>query len=287
MRLEDLTVEHLGRGLQIYRELAWPDRGVPRVDTRVIEAAPDLETALEGFERGDPGDDPDSRRYTLRLGNARYPFMKFVLQEHLVAGEFFLSVDTHDNVEVRADAPDHARWEELKRFNRELKDRIEAAWDAAGLPTHHDLLALLAELAREECEDEKRARVLVVDDEVMVSQGLEALLRARGYEVELVHDGPGALVRLAEDPLPDLVLLDFELPGFDGREVLTRMRGNPRTARTPVLMATAANIEVGALPNVSGVLHKPYPRQVLFELIARMLHDESDAGRGPSEQPAP
>ncbi|MEO0651435.1 MAG: hypothetical protein AAFZ65_12235, partial [Planctomycetota bacterium] len=150
MRLEDLTVEHLGRGLRIYRQLAWPSGGTSRLDTTPIEQAQSLEAALEAFERGDPGDDPDSRRYTLRLGNERYPFMKFVLQEHLVAEEFFLSVDTHDNVEIRADAPDYARWEELKRFNRELKERIETAWDGAGLPTHHDLLALLAELATEE-----------------------------------------------------------------------------------------------------------------------------------------
>ncbi|MEO0651731.1 MAG: response regulator, partial [Planctomycetota bacterium] len=141
--------------------------------------------------------------------------------------------------------------------------------------------------ATEEREENKRARILVVDDEVMVSQGLEALLRARGYEVELVHDGPGALARLHHDPLPDLVLLDFELPGLDGLEVLTRMRQDARTVRTPVLMATAAKIQMGALPNVSGVLHKPYPRQVLFELIARLLDDDGQGGPNGTGSPAP
>ncbi len=274
MRLEDLTVGDLGRGLDIYRMLAWPNGGGPRLDTSRIEAASSLEQALEGFERGDPGDDPDSRRYTLRLGNERYPFMKFVLQEHLVAEEFFLSVDTHDNLAVRADAPDYDRWEALKRFNRELKDRIEEAWDRAGLPTHHDLLVLLGELAGQEREAAKRRRILIVDDEVMVSRGIEALLTARGYEVELVHDGPAALERVGRDPLPDLVLLDYELPHLDGSEVLARMRAEPRTAELPVLLATAAAVDLERMPDVSGVLHKPYPRQVLFELVARLLELE-------------
>jgi CheY-like chemotaxis protein len=199
--------------------------------------------------------------------------MKLVLQEHLVAEEFFFSVDTHDEVTLRPDAPDREQWESLRAFNRALKGRIEEAWDQAGLPTHHDLLALLDDLARREREGAKRKTLLLVDDEVMVCRGLAALLRARGYEVELVHDGRAALERLDGDPLPDLVLLDYDMPNLDGRQVVDHLRSNDRTRRLPVLMATASAVDLGQLQTVSGVLHKPYPRQVLFELISRLLAD--------------
>jgi CheY-like chemotaxis protein len=273
VRLEDLSIEDLRRGLQVYRQLAWPGGGGQQKDLERVAAAASLEQALECFERGDPGDDPDSRRLTLRLGNERYPFMKLVLQEHLVAEEFFFSVDTHDEVTLRPDAPDREQWESLRAFNRALKGRIEEAWDQAGLPTHHDLLALLDDLARREREGAKRKTLLLVDDEVMVCRGLAALLRARGYEVELVHDGRAALERLDGDPLPDLVLLDYDMPNLDGRQVVDHLRSKDRTRRLPVLMATASAVDLGQLQTVSGVLHKPYPRQVLFELISRLLAD--------------
>lgn len=272
MRLEDLRPEHLRLALDLYREIAWPDgAGGPRLDTARIERAASVEQALESFERGDPGDDPTSRRFTLRLGNQRYPFMKFVLQEHLVGGEFFLSVDTHDNLDVGPEAPDYAEWEELKRYNRGLKERIEGAWEEAGLPTHHDLLDLLQELALREREAKKRRLILIADDEAMVAEGIRRLLCARGYEAEVVHDGQAALDRMARDPRPDLLLLDVEMPGMDGRAVLDRLRDDPELASTPVLMATAAAIELSELQRVAGLLHKPYPREVLFAMLAQLL----------------
>ena len=45
----------------------------------------------------------ESVRYTMRLGNRNYPFMKLLLQEHLIAGEFFFGVDTHDEMDIKPD----------------------------------------------------------------------------------------------------------------------------------------------------------------------------------------
>ena len=115
--------------------------------------------------------------------------MKFVVQEYLVDGEFFFSVDTHDDLDVRPDTPDYDAWQELKRYNRELKAQIEAAWRAAGLPTHDDLRAPVEGLAPVEREEQKRARLLLVDDEADVARGSRRCSRARGYEVELAYDG--------------------------------------------------------------------------------------------------
>ncbi|MFT5288656.1 MAG: CheY-like chemotaxis protein [Planctomycetota bacterium] len=276
MRLDQMTPAHVRRAVALYVDCAFPGAGVSKKPAllRELEDASSIVELLGRFERVGGGDG-DLKRYALRIGNARYPFMKFIVQEHLVDDEFFFSVDTHDNLEIRPDNPDFAEWERVKEYNREMKDRIEKAWDADGLPTNTDLRALAEEIARLEREESKRCTLLMVDDESELAMGLAALLRARGYDVELACNGLEALERLARDPLPDLVLLDYEMPQLDGEEVLRRLRENERTEDLPVLLATASTVDLTRLRKVSGVLRKPYPRAVLFEMIRRMLGDKA------------
>lgn len=272
MRLEQMTPAHVRRALDVYLRYAWPEAGTQptTVSTEGLLGLDDLTELFERFENVSGGGG-GLKRYALRLGNSRYPFMKFVVQEHLVNGEYFFSVDTHDNLDIRPDNPEFEEWEQLKLYNRKLKDEIENEWDRAGLPTNNDLRALVEELARVEREEKKKKSLLVVDDEQNVALGLAALLRARGYDVELARDGLEALDRLARDPIPDLVLLDYEMPQLDGEEVLRRLRRDARTAHLPVLLATASTIDLSRLRKVSGLLRKPYPRHVLFAMIARLL----------------
>jgi PAS domain S-box-containing protein len=69
-------------------------------------------------------------------------------------------------------------------------------------------------------------RVLVVDDNVDTAESLAMLLKESGHDVRTVHDGPTAL-EAALNYRPDVVLLDIGLPGFDGYEVVKRMRQQP------------------------------------------------------------
>jgi CheY-like chemotaxis protein len=272
MRLEDMTPAHVRRAVELYVERAFPPgSALPRTTSALFEGANNMADVFGRMEHRAQDQEAGSLRYTLRLGNARYPFMKFVVQEYLVDEEFFFSVDTHDNLDVRPSAPDYDKFQDLKSYNRALRDEIEAAWRTAGLPTLEDLRVLAEGLAQVEREEKKRARLLIVDDETHVCEGLAALLRARGYEVESAFTGEQVLERISHDPLPDLLLLDYELPGLDGEEVLSRLRSDPRTADLPVLMATASSIELSRLRRVSGLLHKPYSRDVLFAMIARLL----------------
>jgi two-component system CheB/CheR fusion protein len=72
----------------------------------------------------------------------------------------------------------------------------------------------------------RRRRVLVVDDNLDLAEGLAALLARRGHEVRLAHDGPAAL-RTVEQFHPDVVMLDIGLPILDGYEVARRLRRLP------------------------------------------------------------
>jgi CheY-like chemotaxis protein len=197
--------------------------------------------------------------------------MKLVVQEYLVDREYFLSVDTHDDLEVGPDSPDWGAWQEIKEHNAALKRRIEAAWAKEGLPTHSDLRRLALDIAGAERESSKRARLLVVDDESEVCEGVGALLRSKGYEVECYFDGQAVWDRLQQEPLPDLLLLDYAMPRLGGDEVLRRVRADARLSHLPVLLATASSIDLERMPRASGLLRKPYPREVLFALLGQML----------------
>jgi CheY-like chemotaxis protein len=276
VRLEELTPDHVRAAVAIYLQHAWPEGSAqkPPITLADIEGQTTLLEMRELFEHPRKGAEGTHRRYTLRLGNHRYPFMKFVVQEYLVDGEFFFSVDTHDEMRVDPAMPDFAEWQELRTYNRQLKLTIERAWSRAGLPTNDDLRALCEGLARLETSDVgagTKGRLLIVDDEEAVAVGLAAMLRARGYAVETAFDGRQVIERMACDPLPDLVVLDFSMPVLDGEEVLRRLRADPRTATLPILLATASDIDLGAVPKASGLLRKPYPREMLVGLIDRLL----------------
>jgi len=257
---------------------AWPDpeRANPWFDPQRLVGVSTVEELFPLFTSAeDQKDGPQCQRYTLRLGNDSYPFMKFVLQEYLVDHEYFFSVDTHDDLDVPEGTPDYDAWLELRKHNQGLKQSIEAEWARLGLPTNEDLRQLAVGLAQVETDPTERGRLLVVDDERGVAQGLEALLGARGYRVECAYDGEQVLQRLEADPLPDLVLLDYAMPGLDGEEVLQQMRASDRLRDLPVLLVTASSIDLGRMQRVSGLLRKPYPRQLLFAMIEQLLGSPS------------
>lgn len=287
MRLDCLRASHVRRAVRIYMESAWPaeERCEPRFDVTRLDAAETLPEILELFDKPKEGQGPACARYTLQLGNFRYPFMKFVVQEYLIEEEYFFSVDTHDELKITPDMPDYEGWLEIRRFNRKLKVAIERAWNAAELPTNEDLRGLMEGLARFERGEEKRARLLVVDDERDVAHGLAAVLGARGYDVEVAFDGLEVLTRLEREPRIDLVLLDYSMPECDGEEVMRRVRADPRFESLPILLATATSIDLTVMQRASGLLRKPYPREVLLTMIQQMLAGKVAAGSDPGGAP--
>jgi len=78
-------------------------------------------------------------------------------------------------------------------------------------------------------------KILIVEDEVDTADGLAALLRVSGHDVQVTFDGPSALSAAQSRP-PEVVLLDLGLPGMDGWEVVGRLR-QMRFARRPQVIA--------------------------------------------------
>ena len=82
------------------------------------------------------------------------------------------------------------------------------------------------------------ARVLVVEDNEKNMKLFRDVLEAAGFDT-LAATTIGQAVELASEQAPDLVLMDIQLPDFDGIEALGRLRADERTASTPVLALTA------------------------------------------------
>ena len=95
------------------------------------------------------------------------------------------------------------------------------------------------------------AFVLVVDDNEDNLRIIRDILRTRGFEVQLAHDGPTALQSI-EERRPDLVLLDLMMPQMDGFEFLERLRANPRHAALPVILVTARSQDDDLLAGYKG-----------------------------------
>jgi len=98
--------------------------------------------------------------------------------------------------------------------------------------------------SEEEMSDKSRAEILVVDDDAMSRRVLAQLLTASGYKCRVCKNGSEALEAVQAWP-PSLLLLDFDMPGLNGAEVLTRLRSDRQSAvaQIPTIMLTAHGSE--------------------------------------------
>lgn len=91
-------------------------------------------------------------------------------------------------------------------------------------------------------KSDRAPRILVVEDEASLALLLTYNLEAEGYQVEHVDNGDEAELRIAESP-PDLVILDWMLPGVSGLEICRRLRAREACRDMPVIMLTARGEE--------------------------------------------
>src|ERR1700676_2324785 len=125
------------------------------------------------------------------------------------------------------------------------------------------------------------ASILVVEDELAINDLIRTELEAEGHVVRQAHDGPTAL-RLVEEQAPQLVILDWMLPGLDGLSVCRQLRQN---YLMPIIMLTARSEEVdrvlGLEVGADDYLVKPFGvRELLARARAALRRVELEARRG-------
>jgi len=117
-------------------------------------------------------------------------------------------------------------------------------------------------------------RILIVDDESVNVELMQALLESEGYGTETAFSGPEALGRARREP-PDLIVLDLMMPDMDGFEVCRHLRADGRTAHVPILMVTGLTStqdkEQGLAAGADDYVTKPVQRADLMARTRALL----------------
>lgn len=118
--------------------------------------------------------------------------------------------------------------------------------------------------------EERQQKVMVVDDSVTVRKVTTRFLEREGYLVTTAKDGQDAVIQL-QDEIPDVILLDIEMPRMDGFEVARHIRGSQRLRDIPIIMITSRtgqkHRDHALSLGVNHYLGKPYQEEVLLAAI--------------------
>ncbi|MEZ4654947.1 MAG: response regulator transcription factor [Candidatus Eisenbacteria bacterium] len=119
-----------------------------------------------------------------------------------------------------------------------------------------------------------KARILVVDDEEDILELIRYNLDREGFQVQTVDSGLEA-IHAAETTLPDLIILDLMMPGVDGLQVCSQLRGSPPTADLPIVILTARDddedIVRGLQAGADDYMTKPFTPKVLLARVQAVL----------------
>lgn len=117
-------------------------------------------------------------------------------------------------------------------------------------------------------------RVLVVDDDRMVTELLATTLEVDGFDVDVAHDGTEALRRVTESP-PDLLICDVRMPDVDGRQVVRTIRSTPAVAELPIILCSAEDDDASQWRSwrsgADSFVAKPFSPDRLVAEVIRVL----------------
>ena len=152
--------------------------------------------------------------------------------------------------------------------------RVVVILDVAPLVRRHAALPMDVAPVEQPAEQRRVPLVMVVDDSVTMRKVTGRVLERHNFEVAAAKDGLDALEQL-EERVPDLMLLDIEMPRMDGYELATAMRADPRLRDVPIIMITSRTgekhreraFEIG----VQRYLGKPYQEPELMRNVFDLL----------------
>ena len=128
-----------------------------------------------------------------------------------------------------------------------------------------------------------RGLILVVEDETDLATTLEYNLQRDGHDVRVAHTGRAALAEAANDPVPDLVVLDLMLPDISGTAVCRHLRESERTRDIAIIMLTAKGEEidrvVGFEVGADDYVVKPFSvRELMLRVRALLRRSQRSEG---------
>jgi DNA-binding response OmpR family regulator len=154
------------------------------------------------------------------------------------------------------------------------RDFLTTPWDSEELLMRSCKLLSMDVRKTASVERNGPAQVVIADDDAAIGALLTATLRRTGAECRLARNGPEALA-LVREVVPDVLILDVNMPGMDGFEVLTNLQADQVTAGIPVVLLTARQQETDVLKGfscgASDYITKPFNPMEVTARVARYL----------------
>ena len=119
-----------------------------------------------------------------------------------------------------------------------------------------------------------KKRILIIDDETKLVDLVKEWLESKDYKVSAAYNGLNGLEK-AKNEKPDLVILDINMPGLDGFEVLSSLRKNQETKYTPVIMLTVKRETESIMKaqdlETTDYIMKPFSVKRLLNLVRKYV----------------
>jgi two-component system OmpR family response regulator len=176
------------------------------------------------------------------------------------------------------------RRKEDDRFEQELQaqlDQLSGSEQAAVDASERSLRrkGYSVEIAREPTRALRTAptalQAVIVEDEVVLARFIKTYLQLEGIESRTAGDRAAVLAMLNQPPVPDVILLDVQLPDADGFHILARLRAHKLFAHVPVIMltgeATRGAVIRGIAGGASGYVTKPFEAEALMRAVRTCL----------------
>ena len=124
-------------------------------------------------------------------------------------------------------------------------------------------------------------KVLLADDDRVLTHLLSSRLRAKGAEIIVAHDAMQAFMSAMKSP-PDVIVLDLQMPGGTGLAALNRLKQSAKTSQIPVVVLTGSvDLEAAASFKALGAtefLRKPVDPEELYRVLCTLLAPQERAG---------
>src|SRR5437660_111212 len=143
----------------------------------------------------------------------------------------------------------------------EIRDEAEKGMLSLGLSGYYIGVAQQA-AAKKAPNNGSKYSVLLIEDNLQFSTAVRMLLKLEGYEPRVASNREEIVAALRTSHLPDVILLDVNLPGTDGFDILARVRQHPALRAIPVIMLTAQtsrrDVLRGLVGGANGYITKPF-----------------------------
>src|ERR1051325_664889 len=218
----------------------------------IIHASPEI---LSSFNWADFSFDEEVERYEKHL-------IALALKdsEGSVTNAAHMLNLSHQNLAAKI-----ARYEEVAKFRKPVRQRRRRSIDSSE-PTGSSPAKAF--------ETTQTITILLVEDDQIITDAVKETLELKGWGVEVCLDGTAALDRIGSDAHYDLLLIDYELPGVNGIELVQQARHLAHRSNTPIIMLAATPFEVAALEaGADDFLPQPQAVSLLVETISSLLND--------------